>query len=234
MLSVLIALYASTYPLSLSKCVSYTLLVSAIASFCFHPWTAMLLMVIEGLCAWLLFRYRLSAYFASLALRFLMVASALKLKGGSIYNFTWFPPLEYNPFPCWLIGLLLLMALVMKWGHVLNQLSFIYEVECSSLTLKAYLDSGNNCMIQGYPVMFVRPKVYEKMEGRDIIKGKMHTLSNEVEIAGKLSEVRVKGGNLMRVVVVVGERHFPMQADCLLNLRQISEVDKHEIHKKDF
>ena len=35
----------------------------------------------------------------------------------------------------------------------------------------------------------------------------------------------------MSVMVVVGDQHFPMQADCLLNLRQISEVDKHEIHK---
>ena len=231
LVSVLTALYAAAYPLALRKCVSYAVLLAALASFCFHPWAAALLLIIEGLSAWLFFRYRLSAYFASIALRLLITGSCFKLAGGSIYNFTWFPPLDYNPFLIWLLLLIILAALIMKWGHTLNQLAFVYAVECCSLTLRGYLDSGNNCVIQGYPVMFVRPKVFEKIKGRDIIKGKMHTLSNEVEIEGKLSDVRVKGGNWMSVMVVVGDQHFPMQADCLLNLRQISEVDKHEIHK---
>lgn len=234
LLSVLIAIYAAAYPLSIRKCVLYALLVAALASFCFHPWIAGLLLIVEGLCAWLLFRYRFSAYFASLALRLLMIGSCFKLAEGSIYNFTWFPPLDYNPFPCWLVLLIVLLALVIKWGHTLNQMSFLYEIECSAMTFKGYLDSGNNCMVQGYPVMFVHLKVFEKINGRDIIRGKMHTLSNEVEIEGKLCEVRVKGGNWMSVMVVLSNQHFPMQAECLLNLRQISEVDKHEFHKANF
>lgn len=234
LLSVLIAIYAAAYPLSIHKCVLYAFIEAALASFCFHPWAAGLLLIVEGLWALLLFRYRLSAYFAALALRLLMIGSCFKLAKGSIYNFTWFPPLDYNPFPCWLVFLIVLFALIIKWGHLLNQLSFIYEIECSSMTFKGYLDSGNNCMIQGYPVMFVHSKVFEKIKGRDIIKGKMHTLSNEVEIEGKLCEVRVKGGNWMSVMVVIGDQHFPMQAECLLNLRQISEVDKHELHKTNY
>ncbi len=227
--AILIAMYVSVKGQSLKTCVLYAGVIALIGCFCIYPWTVWLMVVIEGLFALVCFRYQLSAYLVSLAMRILFNVSCLKLAKGTFYNFTWFPPLDYRPFACWLLLLFIVAVLIIKWGHVLNQLHFLYEVEIGNSTFKGYLDSGNNCVINGYPVMFVHRNVYEKIGGDVQIKGLMSTMSSEVEGKGKLAAVRVGKGKQIHVLAVQEERYFPMYSDCLLNLRQISEVDKHEL-----
>lgn len=225
LLSLQLSQSATLALLVLRKKVIYAFVIAISGSFFFYEWQPTVILFIELCFLYCFFYYQLSTYFLALIIRFLAIFSFYKLFSGTIANYQYFPSIHLNIFPFIVIFSIIFVSLLRKGNYRITQRNFLYELKINNEHALGYLDSGNSFMIQGMPVIFVNLKVYEAIGDADIIHSMMHTIGNDHITGGKITQIQIKGGEKMKVVAVLCEEKFPMGANCLLNLRQMSKVD---------
>lgn len=218
--------YATCRPLRLRGIVTYALSSSLVGCCFFDEKIAFLMIMIELLFFVIEFHRHIATYCCALALRFLTIMTFYRLFGGTIDQFQYFPPLTYQPFFVWSLMIFAILLLLSKWGHFVSQANFIYTVRIDDLKLRGYLDSGNNALWEGYPIIFMEETRFQKCSDEHIVSGKVHTIGCEHEFIGKLLNVYIEGGKQMKVIVVASQRKFPMHCVCLLNLNQVTRMEK--------
>lgn len=211
--------------LSMRQKLIYAFVVAFSGSFYFNEWQPVLILLIELCFLYSFFYYKLSTYFLALMVRFLIIFTFYKLFMGTIANYQYFPPIYLNILPFIFIISIVFVSLLRKGNYRITQRNFLYELKINNDTVLGYLDSGNSFTIQGMPVIFVNLKVYEAIGKADIVHSIMHTIGNDHITGGKITQIQINGGEKMKVVAVLCEEKFPMGANCLLNLRQMSKVD---------
>lgn len=224
--SCLISGYATCRPLRLRTIFLYAFLPSVIGCCFFNEWISFLLLFMELLFFLFEFHRHLASYCCALALRFLTMATFYRIFGGTIAQFQYFPPLTYQPFLSWSVLLFVILLLLSKWGHFVSQANFVYNVKIDQFKLRGYLDSGNNALWEGYPIIFMEESWFQKCGGEHIVSGFVHTIGNEHCFSGKQLDVYLEGGKSMKVIAVASQMKFPMHCVCLLNLNQVTRMEK--------
>ena len=225
-LACLIAGYATGRVIEVKSLMLYSFILSLISCCFFNEWIPTLYILLELACFLTLFNKAIAMYCCGLCLHILMMLTLYLFIGGTFTNYTYFPPVHYNPIFIWLFMIFIITLLLSKWGHLLTQASFVYEIKFDDYKTRGYLDSGNNAMWEGYPILFVSESLYRTCVSRHIVSGNLHTIGYNSEFSGKVVNALIPGSQLNEVIVIASCDHFPLRCECLLNLNQMTRMEK--------
>lgn len=181
------------------------------------PWFYLVSLVYEIICYAVFYHRRLNSYAMYFLTRILLHLTCFKFYGGLLRGMVYFVSIYHVPWLFWLFLLFLILLLQLKWGSWFSLHQFVYPCSVGKISANGFMDSGNQCEVEGYPVIFVHPVIYENLQNVGIMEGRMHTMGNEQRMIGKLCEVQIGKGARTKVVAVQSRDDFGFDCDVLLS-----------------
>ena len=182
-----------------------------------QPWFYGLNLFYEVLCYAYFYAFRFNSYAVYFLIRFTVHLTCLKLFGGLLKGWVYFVSIYHVPWLVWLVLLFLNVLLHVKWGNWFSLHQFVYPCKVGDIAAFGFMDSGNQCEVEGYPVIFVHPVIYENLKDAAVLEGRIHTMANETGMIGKLCEIQVGKGGRTKVVAVSSRDDFGFNCDVLLS-----------------
>lgn len=227
MTSTLAACYLMVRSLPIKQLILY----SAVISFaCVSLWSDVswwLIIILELGCVWFIFRDALNIWLTTLALRLMMSLTCWVLYGGSFHLTAYFVPAgAWMILNFWIIMIVLLAAMLLKWKYFLSQSTYVYRsylyIQNKKRKMNAYLDSGNMLMSDQVPVIFLSGKYYEYLKNENIELIVMNTMNSTSAIRAYACELQVHGYQRHKVYACCDTLvKIPMNCSCLLNIHDL-------------
>ena len=223
-----LAFYLINQPCFFRRMLGYSVCVPLFATFMFHRYEWVFLLLIEGIFAYVIFHNAWKGWLLMMAHRALLNLSAFVLYGGSFHLGIWFVPCETIPLMYWLF-------LIVAWGilffhlkYTLAKQDFIYPIEIAmhqgTIRMNAYLDSGNFAMSEGVPIMILDDTYAEYFTHQRIQWVMADTLEGSVRLPCHSAKVRIKDAPFHNVLICCDKRlSLPLGAKALLNIHMMTQ-----------
>lgn len=118
----------------------------------------------------------------------------MKFLSGSFHLGHYFVPLHCQMYGIWLLMAFGIFLLKQKWEAFLLVSEFIFPVVIYSevpFCIKGFLDSGNQVILDDYPVLFLDQSYTKKMDAHKKKECKVVTLNKQEVLTCYLYEVKI-------------------------------------------